>query len=120
MEINIFNDPNQVPQPKDKIKIERVEATPYPDRYRVHVEIDVTPFRERPNLLIVMKDASDSIINELSVIETMHAKMEFTLHIRGKDDPAGDYLIDVELFFETRNPPQDRASVSLTIPSADE
>ena len=78
MEINIFNDPNDVPQPKDKIKIERVEATPYPDGFRVHVEIDVTPFRERPNLLIVMLDEAGNNINELSVIETMHTKMEFT------------------------------------------
>ena len=119
MEINIFNDPNEVPQPKDKIKIERVEATPYPDGFRVHVEIDVTPFRERPNLLIVMLDEAGNNLNELSVIETMHTKMEFTLHIRGKADPAGTYQILVELFYETRKPPQDQASVFVSVPAAD-
>ncbi|QPC81127.1 hypothetical protein G4Y79_15600 [Phototrophicus methaneseepsis] len=119
MDINIFDDPNQVPKPKSEIRIEKVDVTPYPDRYRVYAEIHVTPFRERPNLLIVMRDSQQKIINELNVIETMHAQMEFTLHIRNVDDPAGDYQLDVELFYETRNPPQDTQSVQFTIPQAD-
>jgi hypothetical protein len=46
--------------------------------------------------------------------------MEFTRHIRHVDDPAGDYMLEAELFYETRNPPQDTASVNFTIPEADE
>jgi hypothetical protein len=119
-DINIFDDPNQVPQPKDQIKIETVEAQAYPDRFRVYIHIVVTAFQERPNLLAVIRDADGNAIDELNVIATMHADMEFTRHLRGMDDPAGDYTLDVELFYETRNPPQDTASVALTIPIADE
>jgi hypothetical protein len=120
MEINIFDNPNHVPKPKGEIRIESVEVTPYPDRYRIHTEINVTPFRERPNLLIVLRDSQQKVLNELNVIETMHPQMEFTLHIRNVDDPAGDYQLDVELFYETRNPPQDEQSVQFTIPKADD
>ena len=119
-DINIFNDPNKVPKPKDQIRIESVKAAPYADRFRVYVEISVTPFLERPNLLLVLRDAHDKIVSELNVIATMHSDMDFTIHVRNVDDPTGDYTLDVELFYETRNPPQDRASYSFSIPPADE
>ena len=39
--------------------------------------------------------------------------------MRGMDDPAGNYTLEAELFYETRNPPQDKASIIFTIPEAD-
>jgi hypothetical protein len=120
MDINIFDDPNKVPQPKDKIKIESVEATPYPDRHRVYIEVKVTAFQERPNLLLVARNEAGEAVNELDIIATMHAEMEFTMHMRGMDDPAGNYTLDVELFYETRNPPQDKHSIAFRIPAEGE
>lgn len=118
MDINIFDDPNKVPQPKDQIRIEKLAATPYEDRFRVHVEVSVTAFRERPNLLLVTRDADGNVVNEMSIIATMHADMEFTMHMRGMDDPTGDYELQAELYYETRNPPQDEKSTTFTIPAA--
>ncbi|MDW8172583.1 MAG: hypothetical protein RML73_08875 [Anaerolineae bacterium] len=118
MEINIFNDPSQVPQPRELVKIEQIVATPYPDRVRVRIEVRVTPFLERPNLLLVARNASGQIVNELNVIATMHAHMEFTMHMRGMADPAGDYELEVQLFYETRNPPQDIQRIAFSIPQA--
>jgi len=117
MTIDIFNDPNQVPQPRDEIRIEEVVATPYPDRHRVHVDLKITPFQERPNLLLVVRDAQQRVISELDVIATMHAHMEFTIHIRNVEDPAGEYNLYIELFYETRKPPQDTYSGTFTIPA---
>lgn len=117
-DINIFDDPNKVPQPKDDIRIESVEALPYPDRFRVFVKVVVTAFQERPNLILVMRDSTGNNVNELNVIATMHSEMEFTMHMRGMDDPAGDYSLEVELFYETRNPPQDAMVVDFTIPES--
>jgi hypothetical protein len=118
MNINIFDDPNQVPQPRDKIRIQEVKVTPYPDRFRVYVEVKVTPFLERPNLLLYVRDHKSAITNEASVIATMHANMEFTLHMRHAPDPAGDYSLEVELFYETRNPPLDKYTILFSIPQA--
>lgn len=118
--IDIFNDPNKVPRPKNEIRIERLQATPYPDRLRVHVEIEVTAFQERPNLLLVLRNATGTVMNELNIIETMHASMEFTLHIRNVEDPAGEYTLECELFYETRNPPQDQKAILFSIPASDE
>jgi hypothetical protein len=119
MEIPLF-DADKVPQPKDKIRIEDLKATPYPDRYRVFIEVKVTPFRDRPNLLLVMRDTEGRVIGELSVIETMHSEMEFTLHIRNVADPAGEYTLTADLFYEKRNPPQDQRQVNFEIPPESE
>jgi hypothetical protein len=116
MDIPLF-DSGQVPQPKDKIRIESLRAAAYPDRFRVFVEVKVTPFRERPNLILALRDASGRVVSELSIIETMHASMEFTMHIRGVSNPDGAYTLTADLFYETRNPPQDRQTAELTIPS---
>jgi hypothetical protein len=56
-------------------------------------------------------------VAELSIIETMHADMEFTLHIRNVGDPAGTYTLTVELFYETRTPPQDRRVKQFVVPA---
>ncbi|MCU0496785.1 MAG: hypothetical protein MUF87_05475 [Anaerolineae bacterium] len=118
MDIQFFHDPNKIPQPKEKIRIESIQAAPYADRFRVFVEVRITPFQVRPNLLLALYDADEQLVTELSIIETMHADMEFTMHIRGRQNPAGVYRLVVEMFYETRNPPQDRQTVMIEISEA--
>ena len=118
MDVPIFPS-DKAPKPKHEIKIEGLTITPYPDRFRVHIHIVVTAFQDRPNLLLVAHDEDDRIVSELNVIETMHHDMEFTMHIRGVDDPAGVYSLTADLFFETRDPPQDRRIEAFTIPQAE-
>lgn len=128
MTINFFQ-PGDVPQPPDKVKIELLEASVYPDGWRVKVEIHVTPFQKRPSLEIALIKREDvdtgKIVANLSIIETMHPKMEFTMHIRNVDTPTGDYLVKTALFFreapeegELENKPLvaiDEQSIELTI-----
>lgn len=106
------------PRPPDEVEIETIEIVVYPDRRRVFLHLVVTPFTERPNMLIVVRDTTGRIAAELSVIETMHHDMEFTLHLRIPGDTAGDYTLSVELFYETRNPPQARTEATFTVPEA--
>lgn len=42
------------------------------------------------------------------------------MHLRGLPEPAGEYTLTAELFYETRNPPQDRRVVEFTVPEAEE
>ncbi|HEX2619125.1 MAG TPA: hypothetical protein VHL11_03230 [Phototrophicaceae bacterium] len=120
MEISLFDNSDKVPQSKDKIRIESLKVTPYPDRFRVFIEIGVTPFRDRPNLILAMRNTEGKLIADLSIIETMHSEMEFTMHVRGVPDPAGDYTLTADLFYESKNPPQDRHEVDFVIPAADD
>jgi hypothetical protein len=117
MDIPLFPS-DKAPQARDQIRIEELEITPYPDRFRIRIHIRVTPFLERPNLLVIAHNSDDQIVSELNVIETMHHDMEFTLHLRGVTEPTGIYTLTVDLFYETRNPPQDRHIETFEIPEA--
>src|SRR5258708_31473010 len=113
MNIDFF-DQKDVPRPRKDIKIERLDAEPYTDGWRVKVTIELTPFQERPNLEVRLK-AGDRILSELSIIETMHRQMEFTVHIRGVDSPVGDYVAEAELYYEDRTLPQDRREQAFSV-----
>lgn len=118
MTINFF-EPDAVPQPPDKVKIELLESSVYEDRWRVRVALHVTPFQVRPNLAIALLTDNDdtALVSELSVIETMHAKMEFTMHIRGVPDPAGNYILKARLYYgEDILKPFDQKSHLFSIP----
>lgn len=108
-----------VPLPKDEVRITEVTATPWPDRIRVRVHVRLTAFHERPNLILVAHDEDDRIVSELDVIETMSNDMEFTLHLRDVDDPAGLYTLTVALFYESRNPPQHQVIETFFVPAAE-
>ena len=116
MDFQFFDNPNIVPQPKDRVKIEELNATPYADRFRVFIELKLTPFQERPNLIVVARNQENHIVSELNIIETMHFDMEFTMHLRGIEDPAGHYTLEAELFYENKKPPHDSKSTTFIIP----
>ncbi|MBN1679903.1 MAG: hypothetical protein JW966_06395 [Anaerolineae bacterium] len=116
LDFHIQNNDNLLP--RDQVKIERVEATPYPDGRRVNVIVEVTPFRERPNLEITITDSSEKTAAVTSVIEAMTFTMAFTLHLRGAADASGQYRLGVALYYDTPGSPQDTCEVALHIPSA--
>ena len=118
MEIPLF-DMGGAPQPRENVKIESVKVVPYPDRFRVWIEVKVTPFQERPNLILTLHDDSDKNVAELNVIETMHASMEFTMHLRNVEKPAGLYTLTATLYYDSKNPPQDEVIEAFRIPDAD-
>lgn len=113
--MQFFNE-NESGLPPEEVRIEKLTAQPYPDRRRIFITIGVTPFRERPNLLLVARDDEDNIVSELDIISTMHNDMEFTLHLRTPGDPAGVYSLSAELFYESRNPPQDEKVIGFVVP----
>jgi len=119
MEIHLHSDDHLVPQPKHKVKIETLSVSPYTDRFRVKVNLRLTPFQARPNLLITARRSDGFLASDLDVIATMHIANEYTMHLRGLEDPAGDYSLQAELYYESRNPPQATRTVGFTIPPDD-
>ncbi|MCK6578068.1 MAG: hypothetical protein L6Q98_08195 [Anaerolineae bacterium] len=113
MDIHLFD---SAPVPKEQVRIEELEVAVYPDHFRIFIHIRVSLFQERPNLLLVARALDGRIAAELSIIETMHHDMEFTMHLRGRDDTAGQYTLVAELFYDTRNPPQDIRKQPFTVP----
>jgi hypothetical protein len=122
MTIN-FLAPGEIPQPKDKVKIEYFAADVYPDRWRIKVELRLTPFMMRPNVAIALLQTGDSpnVVADMTIIETMHNNMEFTMHIRGVDDPQGHYTLKARLYYEEGvMHPTDAAELPLDVPAAED
>ncbi len=104
--------------PPDQITIKTVGAAPYPDNRRVKVTVEVTPFRERPNLEITILDVDGRPIANTSAIGLMNFTTSYVMHLRGVQDPAGAYTVQVQLFYESLDQVQDSHEAELHIPAA--
>ena len=81
----------------EETHITGLSAEPYPDGYRLHVHIEVTPFQKRPHIEVVLSDADGEEVASTSIVEPLSWKMEFTMHIRGElNNP---YTVEAKLFY---------------------
>ena len=101
--------------PRDEVHIESVKASPYPDGRRIHVEVTVTPFRERPNLEIAILNAQEKVVSTASAIAIMSFRLALTMHLRGVTDATGNYTVRVHLYYEDAAAPQDTNTAALTM-----
>jgi hypothetical protein len=83
-----------VPEETD---ITSLSAEPYPDGYRVRINIQITPFQKRPHIDVSLKDADGEEIASTTIVEPLSWKIEFTMHIRGElNNP---YTIGAKLYY---------------------
>jgi hypothetical protein len=85
--------------PPEETRITGLRAEPYPDGGRVRVNIEITPFQTRPHVDVTLLDSDGEEVAAASLIEPMTWKLEFTLHVRGKTDPAGGYRLEARLYY---------------------
>jgi hypothetical protein len=92
-----FPEDNLTRATPEETRIKSLSAEPYPDGYRIHVNIEVTPFQKRPYIEVTLNDANGSEIGSTTIVEPMTWKMEFTMHIRGElNNP---YTLEAKLFY---------------------
>ena len=81
----------------EETHITALSAEPYPDGYRVRVNIQMTPFQKRPHIDVLLKDADGEEIASTSIVEPLSWKLEFTMHIRGElNNP---YTVEAKLYY---------------------
>jgi len=92
-----FPEDNLTRATPEETRIKSLSAEPYPDGYRAHVNIEVTPFQKRPHIEVILSDADGNEIGSTTIVEPMSWKMEFTMHIRGElNNP---YTVEAKLFY---------------------
>ena len=99
-------------------RITSLRAEPYPDRGRVRVNLEITPFQTRPHVDVILLNSDGEEVAATSLVEPMTWKLEFTLHVRGKTDPAGDYRLEARLYYPD-GPAAELVSIEFTIPAAE-
>lgn len=81
----------------EETKILNLSATPYSDGYRLRVNIEITPFQQRPQVEVLLTDADGDEIASTTIVQPMSWKLEFTMHIRGElNNP---YTVEAKLFY---------------------
>ncbi len=115
LDFYLDNNPNL--KPRHEVRIEKLDAEPLPDGRRIKVQIEVTPFRERPSFEIALLDAAQRRVGGTTVIEAMTFRMEFILHLRDVTQPEGDYELHAALYYEDPAAPQHHAIATVHIPA---
>ncbi len=81
----------------EETRILDLNAEPYPDGYRLRVNIEITPYQKRPHIEVLLSGADGEEIASTSIVEPMSWKLEFTMHIRGElNNP---YTLEAKLFY---------------------
>lgn len=93
-----FQDPSAIPLPPEEVKIVELRAEPWPDKRRVKVILEITPFQKRPNGEIILLDAQGNQLSSVNIIESIEARMEITLHVRGIE-PDGDFTVSALIYY---------------------
>ena len=81
----------------EETRITSLSAEPYPDGYRLHVNIEITPFQKRPHVETILTDSNGTEIGSTTIVEPMTWKLEFTMHIRG--ELHNPYTLDAKLYY---------------------
>jgi hypothetical protein len=102
----------------EETRITDLRAEPYPDRGRVLVNMEITPFQTRPHVDVTLFDAAGDEVAATSFVEPMTWKLEFTLHIRGKAEPAGGYRLEGRLYYPD-GPAAEPVSIEFSITTAE-
>lgn len=93
-----FSDPDDIPLAPKDVRIKEVAAKPWPDGKRVAVRFHITAFQQRPNIELKIFNSKGEEVAELSVVEVLEPRMEFTMHLR-ENHPVGDYTIQMRILY---------------------
>jgi hypothetical protein len=81
----------------EETKIISLTAQPYPDGYRLRVNIEITPFQIRPHIEVTLHDSNGDEVASTNIVEPLSWKLEFTMHIRGElNNP---YALSAKLYY---------------------
>lgn len=85
--------------PPQEVRAIALLAEPWPDSSRrVRITLEITPFIERPNLEVTLLDENNFEVSSINIIESIDARMTFTMHIR-REESNGPYTLSVKIVY---------------------
>jgi len=67
----------------EETHIQTLSAQAWPDGRRIRINLETTPFQQRPHIEVALTNAQGEEIASTSFVEPLSWKIEFTMHIRG-------------------------------------
>lgn len=93
-----FTDAGEAPVPPDEVRIRELDAQPRPDGRRIRVHAALTPFQKRPNVEVLIHNASGEEVSAVSLVEAIDPMMDFTMHLR-ESQTGGHYTLSASVFY---------------------
>ncbi len=112
-----FFDSDEVPVPREEVRLRGLVARPLPGRTRVRVEVEITPFQERPNLDLALLDPRGDTVSRSTIVEADSPRLSVTLHLRSAPQP-GKYSLRGDLSYQDA-PAQDSRQVTFSLEEAE-
>jgi len=94
-----INDPNILRYPPADVRLLDLRADADPEKKRLRVALDLTPFQQRPNIELNLTDSEGNEAASASIIEPVGWKLELTLHIRKIGPSDGKYTLAASLSY---------------------
>ena len=82
------------PDPSYQVRVRSVDILPYPDRRRLRMQLVLTPFKEPPDIEILILDPAGEEVASSSIIQPTQNVLEPTLHLR-RPSIGGQYTLSV-------------------------
>lgn len=82
----------------EETRITSLSAEPYPDGYRLRVNMQVTPFQKRPHIEVTLKDSDGDDVASTSIVEPMSWNLEFTMHLHD-EELKNPYTLEARLYY---------------------
>lgn len=98
MRVQFYDNLDGGPRSREQVRFNKLGLYMYEDGQRVAIGFDITPFMERPSILVRVRNANGEEAASLSVIEAMQPNFNLTLHLRDGDrrDP---YEVEAILYY---------------------
>jgi hypothetical protein len=97
--INFFDDTsNNKPLLREDVRIRDLRWELSPEKRRIALEFELTPFIERPSLEVYIANGRGEKAGALTIIETLDYEFSVVVHLRDKE-PTDPYTIHAAVYY---------------------
>lgn len=98
MNINFFDDPHDRPAMREDVRLKDIQIEVAPDGRRVALDLELTPFIERPSIELMLENERGERAGTLTIIETMNHRVGVVVHLRDKS-PTAVYNLFANVYY---------------------
>ena len=102
MRIQFYDDLDGGARSREDVRIKELGLYVYEDGRRVAIGFDLTPFLERPSILVRVTNAKGDEAASLSIIEAMEPNFNLTVHLRDSDN-VDPYQVEAFIYYISKS-----------------
>lgn len=98
MHVQFYDDLDGGRKSQEEVRLTELGLYVYEDGRRVAIGFNLTPFLERPSILVTITNAQGDEAASLSVIEAMEPNFNLTVHLRDETQ-QGPYEVEAIVYY---------------------